>query len=395
MLARTSLRELRHRPLRTALALTGVAVATAMLVDMLMLGGGIQRSFEELLRSRGYELRLSPRGTLPFDTEATISGYAELRDALASVPEVAGVAPVLAYSISVETTDSPDEPQTSLRALALGIDPREQGLLRLLEGELPGSGEVLLDRRTIEETPLSVGDTVDLRVAGGLDVAARSGRARVSGIAEFVFSAREDRPIALPLEDLQSFSEMGDVVSFAMVRLTDGSEPDRVRADITARIDRVEVTTLTGIVTEANERLSYFRQLALILGSVSLVVTALLVGTIMAVSISERLGTIAALRAIGIPRMRILRALTAESLALCALAGLAGLGLGVVVAGVLEDILSDFPGLPQAVDFFVMRPSTLLLAYLLLLLVGAGAGLVPAWRATGLEVASLLHAEEP
>ncbi|MGH7528290.1 MAG: hypothetical protein ACREMX_16475, partial [Gemmatimonadales bacterium] len=60
----------RHR-LRSALSLAGIAVAAAMLLDMVMLSGGIDQSFSELLLSRGYQVRLTSKGTLPFDTEAT------------------------------------------------------------------------------------------------------------------------------------------------------------------------------------------------------------------------------------------------------------------------------------------------------------------------------------
>ena len=102
MLARNSIRELRYRPLRTLLAVAGVAVSTAMLADMLMLGGGIQQSFGDLLESRGYELRVSPKGTLPFDTEATIPGWSSLQDSVEGVAGVERVAPVLAMSVSVE-----------------------------------------------------------------------------------------------------------------------------------------------------------------------------------------------------------------------------------------------------------------------------------------------------
>ena len=105
MLARNSIRELRHRPLRTLLTVAGVAVATAMLADMLMLGGGIQQSFGDLLESRGYELRVSPSGTIPFDTEATIPEFARLQDSIAGVPGVEHVAPVLAMSVSVEVEE--------------------------------------------------------------------------------------------------------------------------------------------------------------------------------------------------------------------------------------------------------------------------------------------------
>ena len=52
----------------------GVAIAAAMLLDMVMLATGMRESFRELLLSRGFELRLAPKGTLPFDTDATIPG---------------------------------------------------------------------------------------------------------------------------------------------------------------------------------------------------------------------------------------------------------------------------------------------------------------------------------
>ena len=104
-----------------------------MLADMLMLGRGITRSFGELLESRGYELRLTPKGTLPFDTEATVIGFATLRDSVASVAGVERVAPVLAASVTVEASDDSGR---SVEALALGMDSGDQGLYRLTEGDM-------------------------------------------------------------------------------------------------------------------------------------------------------------------------------------------------------------------------------------------------------------------
>ena len=68
---RWALRDLLRHRARTALSLLGVAIATALLLDMVLLSGGIERSFGQLLVSRGFQLRVSPRGTLPFDTDAS------------------------------------------------------------------------------------------------------------------------------------------------------------------------------------------------------------------------------------------------------------------------------------------------------------------------------------
>ena len=42
----------RHR-LRTALSIAGSAISGAMLLDMVMLSGGIEKSFSEMLLARG------------------------------------------------------------------------------------------------------------------------------------------------------------------------------------------------------------------------------------------------------------------------------------------------------------------------------------------------------
>ena len=397
MLALNSIREFRQRPLRTILTLAGVAVTTAMLADMLMLGRGITRSFGELLESRGYELRLTPQGTLPFDTEATVGGFAALRDSLERVAGVERVAPVLAASVTVEIGDGTvgEGLDSMVQVLALGMVPGDQSLYRLTDGDTPGPGEVLVDSDVAEALGAYPGSTLRLRLAGGTGAWGRRTTARVSGSGEFVFASRGDRQIVMRLDDLQALSSQEDQVSFAMIGAGVGHDADSVRAAILASVDRVEIVTLAGVAERTRARLSYFRQIALILGTVSLVVATLLVGTLTAVSVSERLGLIAALRAIGLSRRRIVSGLAAESVVLCTIGGGIGVALSVLVAGYLESILSDFPGLPQAVRFFVVGTDSLATAFGLLLVAGVTAGLIPALNATRLEVAAILHKDAP
>jgi putative ABC transport system permease protein len=97
-LAQASL--IRHRG-RTMLAVLGVAIAAAMLLDMVMLATGMRESFRELLVSRGYDIRLAPKGTLPFDTDATIPGVSAIIATLRSNPDVREISPVLGGSIHI------------------------------------------------------------------------------------------------------------------------------------------------------------------------------------------------------------------------------------------------------------------------------------------------------
>ena len=51
-----SLKSLMRRRLRTALSVAGIAISAAMLLDMVMLSGGIEKSFAEMLLARGYQI---------------------------------------------------------------------------------------------------------------------------------------------------------------------------------------------------------------------------------------------------------------------------------------------------------------------------------------------------
>src|SRR6187401_759322 len=106
----------RHRA-RTILAVLGVAIAAAMLLDMVMLATGMRESFRDLLLSRGFDIRLAPKGTLPFDTDATIPSVAAISSVLRSNSDVREISPVLGASIHIPVRGR------DVSASLLGIDP--------------------------------------------------------------------------------------------------------------------------------------------------------------------------------------------------------------------------------------------------------------------------------
>lgn len=264
----------RHRG-RTVLAVIGVAVAFAMLLDMVMLSSGLRASFRDLLLSRGFQLRLSPKGTLPFDTEATIGGAADL---LATLQGMRG-------------------------------------------------------------------------------------------------------------------AEATDAVSLIMVRLRGGAIVDAAQRRIQSALPRVDVISTSEAMARVDQRLSYFRQLSFILGAVSLVVGFLLVTTLVTVSVNERLGEIAVMRAIGVSRVHVVEQVVLESGAIVLGGAALGLGLGLLTARYLNHILSSFPGLPAAIDFFLFQPRAVWTALGLLALCGIAASVYPAWRAAVHPVAGALREE--
>jgi putative ABC transport system permease protein len=388
------LRSLGRQPLRTGLSLAGIAVAAAMLLDMVMLSGGIDKSFTDLLLGRGYQIRLTPKGTLPFDTEATLSHASEIVAALRSDPAIESAGPVLGTSIYGRVSDS------LVTLFGYGIDPTAQGLYRLNAGRdlTPGdTSGILLSSAAATRLRAAVGDTVTL--VGRLDpqvVTASVGRRLVvRGSVRWLYDYRGQPSVGtvLPLMQRLARQEAEDRVSLLVVKVRDGAAVAGVAARLRERFPQLEVNSVADLVVQFKRRLVYFRQLSYILGSISVIVTVLLIATLMTITVHERLGEIATLRAIGVSRGTVVRQVVAEGTVLTVIGATLGILLGILTARRLDAILTSFPGLPAAFSFFVPRLDTLRTAAIVLLVTGSLAGLYPAWLAARAPIARTLREE--
>ena len=381
---------LRHRA-RTILAVAGVAVSAALLLDMVMLASGMRESFREFLLVRGFQLRVTPKGTLPFDTEATIGGAAALVRTLESDPRIETVSPVLGNQLHVLRGEE------AVTAFGLGTRPAVQGDYERLAGRDPSGDEMVANAELLDAVGARVGDT--LEVATGVDPQLRlaTGRRRlvVVGTARFFYVSAGQRTIALPLETLQAMSGAtgNDRVSLVMARVRDPGHVEAVRDWIGRAAPQVTAISTDEALRQVDERLSYFRQLAFILGAISLVVGFLLVTTLVTVSVNERVGEIAVMRAIGVSRGHVVQQIVLEGVAISLAGALLGLALGLGTARYLNGILSDFPGLPVAFDFFLFQPRYAWSALGMLTVAGILAGIYPAWRASSLPIAATLRQE--
>jgi putative ABC transport system permease protein len=386
-------RNLGRHPVRTALSLAGIAVAAAMLLDMVMLSGGIEKSFSDLLLARGYHIRITPKGTFPFDTEAAIPGATGVVRALRAEPGVAAAGAVLGTSVYGRAEDS------LVTLVGYGVQPEAQGIYVVTGGSDLAPGDtlgVLLSEPAARLLGAGVGDTVVL--AGRLDPqiaqARTDRRLTVRGTVRWIYDARGQASVGTVLPVMQRLDgTAADRASFLLVKAADDTAIEALTTRLRERFPDLAVNSVADLVVEAKRRLVYFTQLSYVLGGMSLVVAVLLVGTLLTITVNERLGEIATLRAIGVSRGTIVRQVLAEGVALTLLGGGAGILLGVATAEYLDGILTSFPGLPEAFSFFVPRVGTLTLAAAVLLVTGSLAGLYPAWLASRAPIAATLRAE--
>ena len=287
---------------------------------------------------------------------------------------------------------------------ALGLETDVQGDYELQRGtDVAMADGAIIDGVAsgtfLDRTKTRIGDTIT--VAAGLDAqlrtAARTRRVIIRGEGRFFYVPTETPVLALPLPSLRAVlgSAFTDRMSLAMAesRGKDSAAVEGVRRWIEQTQPRITAISTETAIRQVEERLSYFRQLAFVLGAISLGIGFLLVSTLVTLSVNERRGEIAVMRAIGTQTRSVLLQVALEGALLSGAGIVAGLGLGLVSARWLNTILRDFPGLPAAFDFFVWSPGATWRALVMLLVSGALAGLIPAWRAASIPVARALRDE--
>jgi putative ABC transport system permease protein len=211
----------------------------------------------------------------------------------------------------------------------------------------------------------------------------------------WVYDYKGQPSVGTVLSVMQTLSRgrAGDPASLIMVKVRSDTAVSGVAAQLRRAFPEVEVSSVADLVKYFKQRLVYFRQLSYILGSMSLIVTVLLVATLLTITVNERLGEIATLRAIGVSRATVIREVLIEGMVLTLVGSGFGILLGLATARYLDSILTSFPGLPAAFSFFVPRRESLTTAGLVLALTGSLAGLYPAWLAARAPIAATLRAE--
>ena len=239
----------------------GVAIAAAMLLDMVMLATGMRESFRELLLSRGFELRLAPKGTLPFDTDATIPGVRAVTAVLRNNPDIREISPVMGGSIHIQAGGR------DVSGSAIGIDPSVQGDYELLSGrDATTADAIVVNDYLLGKLGARIGDTVN--VASGYDPQTRtySGQRKlvITGRVKFIYGATEQSGAAMRRETLEAMSgaEKRDRASLFMIRVRKGADAERVRDWIETQLPNVTAISVataiarwtSGSATSASSR---------------------------------------------------------------------------------------------------------------------------------------------
>lgn len=389
-LFRLSLRNIRHRGLRSWLTVIGILIGTAAVVALISIGQGLQRSVaRQVERIVGY------------NTILVTSGGLNLGQRIRLDIETIRAIPGVRSAIAVRTETAYVEGPNGKGFLAvLGYDPAMEEFvaemnLRVAAGRpLSERGEVLLGSRAAQALGAQVGNDVVIEgrrftVVGILE-AQRAGGFATGGLTITDL-------LVIPLTELRELFPGPELVQYAVIRLEEQASVAEVRERIRDHLRAVgeRNASLTDFEDLTRNIQSVIRGVQAFLAGIAGI--ALLVGGVgvmntMYTAVLERTREIGILKAVGAKDIHVLLLFLFESglmgLAGGALGMLMGFGLAWVATAVVSRMFqtqgSFSPVLSLALVFGALFFS---------FLVGAIAGIFPAYRAARLPPVEALRYE--
>jgi len=362
-------RNLRRRPIRTALSILGIALAVGGALALLALSRSIQDATRDGMDEIGDDLAVTQKdaadifaGFLPAGMEGRVA-------------KVAGVVRASGEMFMF----APSEKNRQVLTMGWPEGSFLWGKVPLREGRVPNAGEhnvVVVGDATADALAKKLGDKLEIL-----------GEAfAIIGIANYKAIINRGTVI-MPLADLQELSYRPSQVSMVHVNVA----RDTSKVDM-ARIRR-DIETLGGVtVSTSSEQLDNDRNFK-ILNAVSLGISiiALAMGVIyvlnsLVMATQERTREIGIVAAIGWSDTRIMTSIVIEGLVMCAI----GCAFGVLLSFFAA---FAFPLIPTIGDMISFRPSLRLMAATIsaAFVLCAIGSLYPAWRAVSMMPAEALR----
>jgi putative ABC transport system permease protein len=361
-------RNLLRRPARTALTTAGVSLGVGLIVALLSLSAGVERTAGELIHVGRSDFGVFQSDVSDFSRSLLPESMAK---GIATVSGVAETARLKLFATDVRGQSS---------FFVFGLRPEEFVWRRLvlIQGRRPRGKEALLGDRGARRLGLDPGDV--LAVAQGK-------RFPIVGIYHSgnVF---EDSGAVLPLGVVERLAKRPGEITTVAVALRPGLRARTVAARVERRFPGTVAVYEPGQAIKVDTSSRLIVDTGWIISLLALIVGGIGVTNTMAMSVVERFREIGILRAVGWRAWRIALLIVGEAIAISLLALGIGLALGVLAARQFSEHTST-SGLVQP-DFTAGVFAWGLAFALAVALLGAA---YPTWRAVRLTPVDSLRRE--
>ena len=382
-------RSLVRQPARATLGIAGVAAVGALLFDMLLLSDGLVISMRDLLDRSGFDIRVTATDALP-GGGPTIDDASTAASDIASLPSVQSVLTVRFADATIER-----ESGTPVRSTLQGIGGGGRPWTIVRGSDLREPRDLVINENSARALGVTPGTRVAVRASCTDEREALPPITfRVAAVVAFPFDSPDAITAATTARDLAEACGDQHAETAHVIMVTSTGDSLSTAADIAERRPDLRAFTNEQAVARLEQGgFTYFRQISTVLTTVTVSFALLLITVLLTVSVNQRLGEIAALRALGFSQRRVAGDVLAESILIVGIGGILSLPLGIALAQALDRILKAMPQIPSELHFFVFEPRSLWIHAALLAATAVIAALYPMRIVARLPIAGTLRNE--
>ncbi|WP_338750079.1 ABC transporter permease [Janibacter alittae] len=300
---------------------------------------------------------------------------AQITDQAAQVEGVSAVSPIRYVQATVDGG----------QLFSVAIDPQTFADVERIEATTGSTG---LDEGSVmlsmnHKTGREVGDTVEVTIG--------ESTRELTVVGFFEDLGTMGNPDVL--FDIATIDAMGGQGSdnMAFVFVEEGADKEAVSQDIEQLISAQPLVTLKDQEAFADEQRGFINQLLYLIYALlglAIVIAVLGIVNTLGLSVLERTREVGLLRAVGLSRRQLQGMIWLESIAIALLGALLGIGLGVVSGVAIQQALAE-----DGITELAIPWAQLVLFVGLAGIVGVLAAVVPAWRASRMDVLEAIAAE--
>lgn len=377
-------KNLRRKRIRTALTLSGIAIAVAVLVSLLGFDAGYQQALNADIERMGYQVLVTAKGC-PYEAATLmLKGGGGLRhmddtvyNRIIEDPRIDKVTQQLVTT--VYDAEGGTDGRGAL-AMYMGVVDSYLALKPWITFRSGGwfSGpdvdEAILGYEAAELEQRSVGDKIF--------IPGREAVLTVSGILERT-GTQDDGLIFLPMESARRIFDLPGKITGIGVKLKDLAQIGAFEEDLYQE-PGIQVVSMAQVKGTIFNLMSTARTLTSAIAAIAICIAVIGVLNTILMSVFERTKEIGVLKAIGASRSEVFRMICFETAILCGLGGVLGNVIALLGGRALQAAITRVLPYAPSGDLVIVSTTLIVGSILGSILIGLIAGMYPAARAAAM-----------
>lgn len=377
-----ALRSMRFRSFRTFLTILGIAIGIQTFVALMSIGIGMQSQVSQLIfQFMGGGMVVSSKyststPSLPMEVGIQLRQIEGVNDTVATIESFVDVGGNYMNLAGVESDKLETVYGLSIvrgHDLQWGLDHGIANPIIIDEGMVKATGYDI--NETIVVSSVETGGFMEFKIVG------------ISAALKLDISFIIAGSGYTDLGVMQSFMATKNVQSFRVTVKT-GYDMNNIADAIRNAYPDADVTTSEDVLAMSNQILNIIFAVLMAIGSISLLVGALMITNTTMMSVIERTREIGIIKSIGGKRSHVLTIFMTESVLIALIGGICGDLISIGVVLFLTNIIKASFGLPLAYSF---EPWIFTIGISLAAGIGALAGAFPSWRAASVKPVEALR----